>query len=343
MIRFLRRVFLSRFALHVYFWIFIFFSFNILYLIPSIRTEGILKNLIYFPADVLFTYFFLYVLNNLITKQKRFLLFILIFTLSIVGYTLITFMIDQTIIPYVLGESQYKSYNIHTFVHSSWVIVMIALAAGYIKMIRTWSRTDDDKMRLELEKSNAYNQLLRSKVNPHFLFNTLNNITSLIDIDNEKAKESIVGLGDLMAYMVYEADDDFVYLSKELEYIRNFIRLQSLRFSKEDFVHYHVEGDPKGYRIASMLLIPFVENAFKFCDKESSHGIYINIRIRNKQLLLTINNSVDKSSRKKEDTEQKGFGLENVKKRLEMHYHERHQLKLTESSKKYFVELYIEL
>ena len=337
----LRRIFLSRVALHVYFWVFIFFSFNVLYLFPTFRAEGIIKNLLYFPADILFTYFFLYVLNKLITKQKKFLLFIIIFTFSIVGYTFITFTIDQTIVPHILGKSVYKSYNIHTFVHSAWVIVMIALAAGYIKIIRLWNRVDEDRIRAELEKSNAYNQLLRSKVNPHFLFNTLNNITSLIDLDNEKAKESIIGLGGLMAYMVYEAEDEHVLLEKELEYIQNFINLQSLRISQEDFIHFKIEGDPGNLKIASMLLIPLVENAFKFCDQNSKEGINISIQIRNKQLILDINNPVDKQTNNKDRPG--GFGLQNVKKRLEMYYHERHQLKLKESSRRYDVELYVEL
>ena len=95
----LRRIFLSRVALHVYFWVFIFFSFNVLYLFPTFRAEGIIKNLLYFPADVLFTYFFLYVLNKLITKQKKFLLFIIIFTFSIVGYTLITLQLIKLLFP----------------------------------------------------------------------------------------------------------------------------------------------------------------------------------------------------------------------------------------------------
>lgn len=341
MTRTLGKLFLSRVALHIYFWIFIFFSFSVLYIYPEFKPNGVLKNLIYFPADIAFTYFFLYVLNQLITRKKQYLLFILIFTLSIIGYTLISFSIDQYVIPHVLGSSQFSHYNLHTFVHSSWVIVMIALAAGYIKMIRTWHRTDEDKIRLELEKTQAYNQLLRSKINPHFLFNTLNNINSLLEFDKEKAKESIIGLGDLMAYMVYEADADFVPLEKEIKYIRDFISLQSLRLEKNDFVDFTVEGDPGNLQIASMLLIPFVENAYKYCDQEACPGIRIDIKISNGSLYFNSFNKMASSANGKKKSS--GFGIDNVKKRLEQLYPGKYDLSIQSNSNHYKVSMKIHL
>ncbi|MFW5644641.1 MAG: sensor histidine kinase [Bacteroidota bacterium] len=318
MTQILRKIFLSRIALHVYFWIFTFFIFSIIYIYPEIIKEGVVKNLIYFPAVIAFTYFFLYVLNKLIIKKKKFFLFIFAFVLSVIVYTLIIYGIDQTIIPYILGKSDFLRYNLNTFFQSAWGVVLIAMGAGYIKMIRTWNITDQYKIQLELEKTQAYNQLLRSKINPHFLFNTLNNITSLLEFDNNKAKKSIIELGELMAYMVYEADEDFVPLEKEIIYIRDFVALQSLRIGKDDFVNFDLNGDPSGLEIASMLLIPFVENTFKYCDKSACPGIFIQINIENGQLQFRTGNKI--SPDQKVLNEKGGFGIKNVKKRLEQLY-----------------------
>lgn len=314
----LRKIFLSRIALHIYFWIFTFLIFSIIYIYPEIVEEGVIKNLIYFPAVIAFTYFFLYVLNKLIIKKKKFFLFVLAFALSVVIYTLIIYGIDQTIIPYVLGKSDFLRYNLNTFFQSAWGVVLIAMGAGYIKMIRTWNITDQYKIQLELEKTQAYNQLLRSKINPHFLFNTLNNITSLLEFDTNKAKKSIIELGELMAYMVYEADDDFVLLEKEIIYIRDFIALQSLRIGQDNFVDFEVEGNPSGLEIASMLLIPFVENTFKYCDKSACPGILIHMNIKDNQLQFRTENKI--SPDHMELNEKGGFGIKNVKKRLEQLY-----------------------
>jgi len=221
------------------------------------------------------------------------------------------------------------------------VIVMIALAAGYLKMIRTWHRTDEDKIQLELEKTQAYNQLLRSKINPHFLFNTLNNINSLLEFDEEKARQSIIGLGDLMAYMVYEADADFVPLEKEIKYIRDFIDLQSLRMEKEEFVDFRVEGNPSKLKIASMILIPFVENAFKYCDKSLCPGIIIKLKIKDSRLEFYSSNNM--ISPGEQNNSSSGFGINNVKKRLEQIYPGKYELRITSDSNIYQVKLRIEL
>jgi len=341
MTQILRKIFLSRIALHIYFWIFIFGAFSFLYIYPEYIPEGIIKNLIYFPAVIAFTYFFLYVLNKLIIMKKKILLFMIAFTLSVIAYTLVIFWTDQLIVSKLVGAVDFTRYNLNTFFHSSWVVVMIALTAGYIKMLRTWDITNQDKMRLELEKTQSYNQLLRSKINPHFLFNTLNNITSLIEFDREKAKKTIIELGDLMAYMVYEADEDFVPIEKEIKYINDFIALQSLRIGKEDFVDLRVEGKANGQKIASMLLIPFVENSFKYCDPNCCPGIFISIKLENNHLEFISENKVCKEHEHHSSNGKGGFGIENVTKRLEQLYPGNYELDINVKQEDYKVRLEI--
>ncbi|MGC9345008.1 MAG: sensor histidine kinase, partial [Bacteroidales bacterium] len=186
-----------------------------------------------------------------------------------------------------------------------------------------------------------YNQLLRSKINPHFLFNTLNNINSLLEFNKDKARQSIIGLGDLMAYMVYEADVEYVPLDKEIKYIRDFIDLQSLRLEKDDFVEFNVEGDPSNLMIASMILIPFVENAFKYCDKSICPGITIRINIEDSKLEFYSANRV--STEINGNNNSSGFGMDNVKKRLDQLYGQKHELSLNTDGNNYQVHLKIDL
>lgn len=338
MIPFLKKIFLSRIALHLYFWLIVYLSFSLLYIFPVIRTEALLNNLIYLPGDILFTYFFLYVLHDLIIEKKQFFLFALFFILSIVVYSFVSYSIDQFLIPLIFGQSEFTQYNLRTFMHTSWVIVLIALAAGYLKMLRTWLRTDKDKIRLDLEKTEAYNQLLRSKINPHFLFNTLNNINSLVEIDKKKTRDSILRLADLMAYMVYDADTEMVSLETELQYIENFIALQLLRVDNENFVDYRIEGKPHAKRIASMLLIPFIENAFKFADRNAETAIQIRCSIYENSLELVVSNRIAPDSG---DISQGGFGIENVKKRLNNLYPDNSELKITSENNEFIVFLRI--
>ncbi len=338
MIQSLKKIFLSTIALHLYFWLTVYLSFSLLYIFPKIRTEELLNNLIYLPGDILFTYFFLYVLHNLIIEKKKIFLFAFFFILSIVVYSFISYSIDQFLIPQVFGKSEFTQYNLRTFMHTSWVIVLIALAAGYLKMLRTWLRTDKDKVRLDLEKTEAYNQLLRSKINPHFLFNTLNNINSLIEIDKKKTRDSIIRLADLMAYMVYDADTEIVSLETELQYIENFIALQLLRVDNENFVDYRIEGKPHTKRIASMLLIPFIENAFKFADRNAVPGINLRCSIYENSLELMVSNRITPEVG---DISQGGFGIENVKKRLRNLYPGKSELKITRDQDEFTVYLMI--
>jgi LytS/YehU family sensor histidine kinase len=169
----------------------------------------------------------------------------------------------------------------------------------------------------------------------------LNNITSLLEIDKEKARESTLRLGDLMAYMVYEADEDFVPLEKEISYIQNFIALQSLRIDKKEFVRFQVEGEPGEKEIGSMLLIPFVENSFKYCDANECPGIFMGLKIMGDKIIFKIENRV--SEEKEEFSKQGGFGLENVKKRLEQLYPKSFRLQAGFVKQFYKVKLEIDL
>jgi LytS/YehU family sensor histidine kinase len=184
--------------------------------------------------------------------------------------------------------------------------------------------------------------LLRSQVNPHFLFNTLNNIYSLVCKKSPDAPEAIMKLSSIMRYMLYDTNTDVVLLEKEIEYLGSFIELQKLRIRHTDFVELRIEGEVGNKTIAPMLLIPFVENAFKHGSKTGpSPGIMIHLVVSPHQLLFEVTNHLKKNYIGSKDI-LGGIGLQNINRRLELLYPGKHSLESTQDNDLYRVKLLIQ-
>ncbi len=182
--------------------------------------------------------------------------------------------------------------------------------------------------------------LLRSQINPHFLFNTLNNIYSLVRSKSEDAPTAVLKLSDIMRYMLYDSNSERVLLSKEVEYLQGFIELQKLRLESPDFVEFSIRGDIASRMIAPMVFIPFVENAFKHGKKKSGEPcIIINLQCTDiNKIIFTVENTLPLTSQMNKDTEG-GIGLHNIKRRLELLYPAKHTLDISEDSLSYKVKL----
>ncbi|MFT5892983.1 MAG: two-component system LytT family sensor kinase [Dokdonia sp.] len=182
-------------------------------------------------------------------------------------------------------------------------------------------------------------KLLKSQINPHFLFNALNNIYALSAIDAGKTQESISYLSNMLRYVLYECERPFVTLQKEVDYIEDYIKLFSLKSSKTYPIETHFTMADTSIVIAPMLLIPFVENAFKHSTIESIKDTFIKIHIDANQDTITfkIENTIAPNNTKKDDVG--GIGLENVKKRLAILYPENHTLHVSEEMNIFHVEL----
>jgi LytS/YehU family sensor histidine kinase len=195
-----------------------------------------------------------------------------------------------------------------------------------------------------LEKQNLKSELslLKMQMNPHFLFNTLHNIDSLIYDNKEAASKSIEKLSDIMRYMLNEAKTDFVDLQKEMDHLENYLSLEKLRLKNEYFLNYSKDGNFKGVKIAPMMLIPFVENAFKHSvDSTIENGIILKITIDNGFLNFYCENRFDQSETDKDKVH--GIGLETVKKRLDLIYKTNYQLSIDIDNSVYKVNLEINL
>lgn len=193
---------------------------------------------------------------------------------------------------------------------------------------------------LENEKLNAELAFLKSQINPHFLFNSLNNIYSLAYRKSEKTPDAILKLAEIMRYMLYESNEDTVLLTDEIDYLHNYIELQKLRFKGDSFVDIDVKIDRTDHRIMPLLLISFLENAFKHgVSADALKPIRILINVTNGRLHFKVENTKSRSN--KDQT--KGIGLVNLKRRLQLGYPDRHTINIVESDDHYSSELFLYL
>jgi len=223
-------------------------------------------------------------------------------------------------------------------------VLAIAAASFFIK---EWIRNDLTRSQAQAQQLDTEIRLLRSQVNPHFLFNTLNNLFSMAQKKgHEKLADSISKLSGMMRYMIYESNTDTVPLLREIIYLEDCIALNKLRYADSEVAVCFSHPAPAiiaGISIAPMLFVPFLENAFKHGVSIGHHAlITMDISVGQKKLIFTCENA-DHSAVKKLEEEKGGIGLENVRRRLELLYPGRHELRAGREEGKYTVNLQIEL
>jgi len=219
--------------------------------------------------------------------------------------------------------------------------VIMGIYAMLIRFSIDWFEAQKYKDELVKERQASEIALLRSQINPHFLFNTLNNIYSLVYNKSDEAPEAVMKLSSLMRYMLYESDADFVSVGKEVEYLNSFIELQQLRLAQKSFVEIKVLGSMENRTIAPMLLIPFVENAFKHGEKNHEPGIVISLVLEPERIQFSVENFL-KSKNQFSADDSGGFGLQNIKRRLGLLYPDKHDLNIIISDSTYKVQLTIQ-
>ncbi|MBL7137245.1 MAG: histidine kinase [Bacteroidales bacterium] len=338
---------LLRLFFHILFWIFIIAFFTFIYGIRSGKYFEMFEILLgTLPLDMLYTYFLIYFLIPELLLKKSYLWFILTFILSFTIVVIIEWTINYFIL-YPAIYSDYESWKdtISYFSGSGLMIYVslgfVILLASAIKLSRHWLQSQQDKAELEIQNRKSELALLRSQVNPHFLFNTLNNIDTLIRKDPDQASDSVVKLSEIMRYFIYEATTDKVPLQKEIDYLRNFIELQRIRNKDPEFIRFQVSGSLGGMEIAPMLFIPFVENAYKHGSKgKRIPAITVDLRIQPREIRFEVVNFIEKHHEQVKD-DSKGIGLTNVIRRLDLIYPEQYSLSIDEEEEQYKIVLEI--
>jgi two-component system LytT family sensor kinase len=218
--------------------------------------------------------------------------------------------------------------------------IVILLLSGFIKLAHSLFISEKQKKLLENERLNAELNFLKLQINPHFLFNTLNSIYSQAHFRSEQTEHSILKFSRIMRYVLYDSAAEKISLSQDLEYISNYIDLQQLRLSKNITIQYQVTGQVAGLSIAPLLLITFIENAFKHgISYTAPSEIKIAIAVTGRELSLTVGNAITQLNRGSTG----GVGLINARRRLDVLYPNRHLLDVVENNHLYIVNLKIEL
>lgn len=221
--------------------------------------------------------------------------------------------------------------------------MLLLIASTMIHFTKKWIELKDVELQLRKEQSQrleAELKTLKAQINPHFLFNSLNNIYSLSLDKSDLAPEMILKLSDLMSYIIYDARAEVVPIEQELEFIENHIKLESIRVKNRVKVDYKVEKELNGFFIAPLLFTPFIENSFKYVAGLSESESYININISEKEdnLVFVIENSCEEEAMP-HNHDKHGIGIENVKKRLQLIYPKKHDLKIVHEGTVFKVEM----
>lgn len=215
-----------------------------------------------------------------------------------------------------------------------------------LKVVIDYGQRHNLMIRLQKENAETEAMFLKSQLNPHVLFNNLNNLYSFALHKSEHTAPMILKLAEIMRYMLYEANQEKVAVTKELSYVENYIELQKIQLEGRGEIIYEVHGEIDQLEIAPMMLISFIENCFKHSAETKTDGLRIIIRveIKNGKIDLYTENSFEKPEQDEEDSLQVGgIGMKNVERRLELIYPEKHQLIVKELRQLYIVNLSIDL
>jgi len=231
-------------------------------------------------------------------------------------------------------------YDPRFVVQVSAVTLFIVIFVGMIRFALDWFEFESRKKAVENEKLTAELNFLKAQINPHFLFNTLNNLYYLAYTQSPNTTEVISKLSQMMRYMIYDSNHPKVPLGKEIEYMENYISLERLRLNNQVPITLEVTGSPDGVQITPLIFITFLENAFKHGVSNSHPGswVAISIAIRDGACFYRVANS--KVARADKTTDEKsGIGLQNVQRRLDLSYPGRYHLEVEEDDQQYCVQL----
>lgn len=215
--------------------------------------------------------------------------------------------------------------SFHYFRHILWAELLMVLIATFFYVLEEFIQLQKVTIKLkdvEKEKIQAQLQELKAQINPHFLFNTLNNIYSHSLSQSPQTPKMILMLSDLMSYILYDCNEDRVAVENELEFVRNYVELEKLRYEESVSIKLSIVEEIKGKRIAPLIFIPLIENAFKHCGSAGSglRFIDIDIHVQSQDFLLRVANSIDEKGDSKPAVREGGIGIENVKRRLNLLY-----------------------
>ena len=240
------------------------------------------------------------------------------------------------------GKEDYL-YSTRFVVYVITTNLFIVTFVGMLRFAVEWLEFEARKKEVENEKLTAELNFLKAQINPHFLFNTLNNLYYLAYSKSENTTEVIAKLSQMMRYMIYDSNHPKVLLSKEIEYMQSYISLERLRLNNQIPITFDISGNTENVRITPLIFITFLENAFKrgVSNSNPKAWVKLSIQLQGKECHYIVENS--RTTEHKDNGEKSGIGLQNVKRRLELSYPDQYKLEMSESPTSYIVKLNLTL
>lgn len=248
-----------------------------------------------------------------------------------------------------MQDPRFKPSNKIIFIHQSGNIDMVGLfifiivigLSTAVSTVQKWQLTERMVVRAEAEKAHAELSFLKAQINPHFLFNTLNNIYALSVTDSEHTSESIMKLSNIMRYVTDEVGEDYVLLQSEIDCINDYIDLQRLRLGKKTKLNFNIAGHIVNQRIAPLVLMTFIENVFKYgVSKHEAGVINISLNVEEKKIFFFCQNPIFETTAS--NGKRKGIGISNTKRRLQHIYPGKHKLDISTNDGLFTVNLEID-
>ncbi|MBN9385629.1 MAG: histidine kinase [Chitinophagaceae bacterium] len=262
-------------------------------------------------------------------NRRRYLLFALLYLLVLAVCAALTLVL-------MLSGLKWTHEPIPTSLVKPFLSVLVAhfytsFLVVAVKAIRDKIRSDKRAALLEKERTDSELRFLKSQMNPHFLFNAINSIYVLIKKDPDFAGHTLVKFADMLRYQLYECNADVIPIEKEIGYLENYIQLEKLRKGDLIRTHYNVTPSTGRFSIAPLLLIPFVENAFKYVSNcpEKDNFVTVDLNFQDNIFELSVENSIDEETMMPKEKTWGGIGLENVRRRLQLIYDGRHALDIS--------------
>jgi two-component system LytT family sensor kinase len=222
---------------------------------------------------------------------------------------------------------------------------LLTASFSLIKIVTDWLRSKRESRRVHLETMKSELRFLKSQINPHFLFNTLNSLYALTIKKSDQAPEVVLRLADMMRYMLYECNEKWVPLDREVAYIQNYLELEKVRHGARVDIDFDTEGVTTDHRVAPLLFIPFLENAFKhgLASSLEAGKVDVKLTVQNRELTFIITNSKPPALPRPEARQYGGIGLTNVRKRLQLLYPHMHHLHIENNPNEYHVRMTVKL
>ena len=347
---------------HLAFWVFWWLFQGVLYSVIGVKSSrgysiellvSTLQSLAFMTVHIALSYMLMYfVIPRYLLKQKYLLTSVWVI-ISFIGAAVLSTILSATIIPEIRNAILHDNVNYYLRYRATANIQLSLLAglrggitiagiAAAIKLMKHWYVKEQRNLQLQKENAEAKLQLLKAQVHPHFLFNTLNNIYAHTQNTAPVASQLVMGLSDMLRFMLYECNQPLVPLTKELKMIQDYITLEQIRYDDHLDVHIDLPAETNNLGIAPLLLLPLVENCFKHGTSHMLEQPWLNLQVtleQNRMYVKLMNGKINEVP----NNNHIGIGISNVRKRLDLLYAGKHELTITDEEDVFIVNLWLQL